>query len=381
MQSATATDELSLVTQLFVEHISVLSATVAYTAITGLILILFLFGQRFLGNRRREQDLLSKLNIIERRLMTSAKECESLRSQLVDAKHTLRSIEDTSFGSNEMVASVRRELAAKVAHAAELQQRIAALEAELDTATEAGLELNKMVSDLLSNQTGSESILSSVEEMQQQLNEQEEMTNSINALLAEKSRENSELLLRLNTVDGKYNTELADVVALNERLLAEGERVQSELDELRARSAEQAQQVAAASGAALTAVTVELEALRSTYEAVRVANVSNESRVQVLEELVKELRAGEPIEAELMDATRYKTELLALGKEKDRLADKLEGELDARRLLEDHVRVVGEEMSALRQGFNSAEKDKLEAQTRLEVLSTYFKEKETQLQK
>lgn len=378
---AADTDELSFVGQLFVEHISVLSATVAYTAITGLILILFLFGQRFLGNRRREQQLLSKLNIIERRLMTSAKECEALRAQLVDAKHKLRSIEDTSFGSNEMVASVRRELAAQVAHGAQLQQRIVALEAELDTATEAGLELNRMVSELLSNQTGSESILSSVEEMQSQLNEQEEMNNAINGLLAEKSRENSELQMRLQTVDGKYNTELADVVAMNERLLGDSDRLQLELDELRVRSSDQAQQVAAASGAALTAVTVELEELRGTYETVRVANVSNESRVQVLEELVKELRAGEPIEADLMEATRFKTELLALGKEKERLADKLEGESDARRLLEDHVRVVGEEMSALRQGFATAEKDKLEAQTRLEVLSTYFKEKETQLQR
>lgn len=36
-------------------------------------------------------------------------------------------------------------------------------------------------------------------------------------------------------------------------------------------------------------------------------------------------------------------------------------------------------MSSLKKEFSVAEKDKLEAQTRLEVLSTYFKEKETQL--
>jgi hypothetical protein len=35
----------------------------------------------------------------------------------------------------------------------------------------------------------------------------------------------------------------------------------------------------------------------------------------------------------------------------------------------------------LRKSYEEAEKEKIEAQTRLEVLSNYFKEKETQLQK
>lgn len=76
-----------------------------------------------------------------------------------------------------------------------------------------------------------------------------------------------------------------------------------------------------------------------------------------------------------------KTKLLALTKERESLIDRLDGEVDARKLLEDHVKVVSEEVSSLRQEYSQAEKDKLEAQTRLEVLSTYFKDKETQLQK
>lgn len=50
-------------------------------------------------------------------------------------------------------------------------------------------------------------------------------------------------------------------------------------------------------------------------------------------------------------------------------------------MLEDHVKTVSEEVSNLRQEYNLAEKERLEAQTRLEVLSGYFKDKETQLQK
>lgn len=50
-------------------------------------------------------------------------------------------------------------------------------------------------------------------------------------------------------------------------------------------------------------------------------------------------------------------------------------------MLEDHVKIVSEEVSSLKQEYTQSEKEKLEAQTRLEVLSGYFKEKETQLQK
>lgn len=45
------------------------------------------------------------------------------------------------------------------------------------------------------------------------------------------------------------------------------------------------------------------------------------------------------------------------------------------------MKMVNEEISTLKREFGKAEKDKLEAETRLEVLSSYFKEKETQLQK
>ncbi len=49
--------------------------------------------------------------------------------------------------------------------------------------------------------------------------------------------------------------------------------------------------------------------------------------------------------------------------------------------MEDRVKSLTNELSNIQRESSLAEKDKLEAQTRLEVLSNYFKEKETQLQK
>lgn len=209
-----------------------------------------------------------------------------------------------------------------------------------------------------------------------------ETTAAINALLAEKSRENSELQVKLADVSDKYDSELAEVVNQNETLVSDYNQVQLELDELRKQYTHDAEHLAKSNEAKLQSVTTELAELKITHEEIRVANVSYDARIQVLDQLVKELRSGQPFDTSaLMDSAKHKTELVALSKEKERLADKLEGEQDARKLLEDHVKVIGEEMNTLRQGFSLAEKDKLEAQTRLEVLSTYFKEKETQLQK
>lgn len=102
----------------------------------------------------------------------------------------------------------------------------------------------------------------------------------------------------------------------------------------------------------------------------------------MLDNLLKQLKNEEGVELDdLMSTADMKTKLLALTKERESLIDRLEGEADARKLLEDHVKVVSDEVSSLRQEYSVAEKDKLAAQTRLEVLSTYFKDKEMQLQK
>lgn len=105
--------------------------------------------------------------------MVSRKEVAILQAELEGTKDKLASIEDNSFGSNDMVMALRQQLEEVERDKEDQQQQIIQLEKELETAAEAGLELNKMVSDLLSNQSGSDSILSTVEELQKELNEQE----------------------------------------------------------------------------------------------------------------------------------------------------------------------------------------------------------------
>lgn len=176
-------------------------------AIVAATLLVFVFMHLCFTRSQKENQFVSKLNALERELMNSMKQNQLMDSELAETKHKLCSIEDNSFGSNDMVIAVRRQLEETEAQKFELIEQVTGLEKELETAAEAGLELNKMLSELLSNQQGSETIISSVEGLQSQLNEQQETILAINTLLAEKSRENSELQMDLSELRAKCEDE------------------------------------------------------------------------------------------------------------------------------------------------------------------------------
>lgn len=105
--------------------------------------------------------------------MVTVKENDALKNEIQNTKQKLMSIEDNSFGSNDMVIALKQDLEETEQARLELSEKVVQLEKELEAAAEDGLELNRMVSELLNNQTGSESIISSVEDLQRQLNEQQ----------------------------------------------------------------------------------------------------------------------------------------------------------------------------------------------------------------
>lgn len=150
-----------------------ISELIAFLAIVASTSLFFIFGYYCFCNSSSEGALLSKLNQLESSLLASHKENSILKHNLMSTRQKLASIEDNSFGSNDMVVSLKKELEEELLENARLQEQIVTLQKELENAADAGIELNKIVSELLSNQTGDESIISSVEELQKQLNEQQ----------------------------------------------------------------------------------------------------------------------------------------------------------------------------------------------------------------
>ncbi|XP_065358648.1 transport and Golgi organization protein 1 [Calliphora vicina] len=359
-----------------------ISELLAFLVIVAAASLFFIFGYYCFCNSSREGALLSKLNQLESSLLASHKENAILKHNLMSTRQKLASIEDNSFGSNDMVVSLKKELEEELMEKARLQEQITVLQKELENAADAGIELNKIVSELLSNQTGDESIISSVEELQKQLNEQQNTILEINASLAEKSRENSELQLLIAEQNARYETELADVQRDNEELELEKGNLLTRLDELKNDFDKDIT-------AALEGKNLEIKRLQN--EIVDFSNkLENEhtkwqtsvAKIEALEECLKNVRKDPSVNImEVIDVANVKAQLIETQKKYKTLKERLEIELDQRKLADNQLQIITTEVEKLKQDFNQSEKDKLEAQTRLEVLSNYFKDKENQLQK
>lgn len=84
-----------------------------------------------------------------------------------------------------------------------LEEQIVALEKELDTSTEVGIELNKIISEMLNSTDGSEILKENVEQMQKKILEQQDMINTLNEIMNFKETENHELKLEIEISNKK----------------------------------------------------------------------------------------------------------------------------------------------------------------------------------
>ncbi|XP_039429169.1 transport and Golgi organization protein 1-like isoform X4 [Culex pipiens pallens] len=368
--------------EMFIAELFKLSDLIMLLAITSFTLIVFSLGHYLINKNRKEKPLIYKLNMIERDLMASHKENAMLKADLAETRHKLTSIENNSFGSNDMVIALRQDLDDAEQTKLELQEQIASLEKELENAAEAGLELNKMVAELL-NQSGSDSIALTVDELQKQLNEQQQTILSMNTTLADKSRENSELQITLANQSAKYGQEFDELQQAFNDLKLEKSNIEIELTNLKTGQSSQLESLRKETSTEIAKLNKEVKSFQSKWEDSKKAQNSAEAKVEALEECIKDIKRGNTngtVDG-LIDSAELKAQLAVLKKEKNNLQDRLQGEVVARQLLDDHVKIINDEISNLKKEYSQAEKDKLEAETRLEVLSSYFKDKETQLQK
>lgn len=335
-------------------------------------IIIFIFGHYCLVNRRTENALILKLNATERRLFASEKECTIAKSEVIEKRKVLDGIADKSFGTDDMIKQLEGEKA-------ELREQIYTLEKELETAAEAGLELNKMVAELLSsNQSGSDSIINSVEELQQQLNDQEATSVYINNLLAEKSRENSELRVQLSETNKKFGGKIDELEQENKLLCEEREAIEIDLKNIiksYKNDVEEKMEV-------ISQLKIDYETLEEKYDDVLSKWQSSAAQAEAMEEALNQVKNASVDDIKsIQNIASANAKYLAAEKGNQFLKESLINETELRKKLQSQMTDLNSEVTRLRSFANQNEKEKLEAQTRLEVLTTYFKEKETQLQR
>ncbi|XP_037961143.1 transport and Golgi organization protein 1 [Teleopsis dalmanni] len=351
-------------------------------AITAASTLLFLFGYYCFCNSSQEGALLSKLNLLERSLLAFNTENDILKDDLKITRNKLLSIQDNSFGANDMVISLKTELDDLRIEKSNLYDQVARLEEELERATEDGLELNKIVSELLSNQTGDESIISSVEELQKQLNEQQDTICEINKKLGEKSRENSELQLMIVEQNTRFSSQLGTLQEDNDELEAEKTSLQTRVESLKKEFEEDITKALEGKNLEIKRMQSEISEWAIKHEESNMKLQTSLAKIEALEECLKSFKKNPGTNmSEVMDFVNIRAELLSIQKQNTKLTERFESERDNKQLLETQYKIALEDLERLKQNFHQSEKDKLEAQTRLEVLSNYFRDKETQLQK
>lgn len=79
-------------------------------------------------NSSQEGALLSKLNHLERSLLAAHKENLIIKHDLTTTRTKLSSIEDNSFGSNDMVAALKKQLETELYEKGKLQEQVSSLE-------------------------------------------------------------------------------------------------------------------------------------------------------------------------------------------------------------------------------------------------------------
>lgn len=334
-------------------------------------LITFIFGHYCFVRRRAENALVSKLNIIERKLFASEKDCSLAKLELLEKCKILDGIADKSFGTDDMIKQLEIDKA-------ELNKQVFALEKELEAAAEAGLELNKMVAELLSsNQNGSDSIINSVEELQQQLNDQEATSIYINNLLAEKSRENSELKVQLSETNKKFNDKIDEIMNVNKKLCKEKEAAEGEMKNM----TQVYKLNIEGKMAEISQFKKEYESLEKKYDNIFSKWQSSAAQAESFKTILSQIENSNLDIKSIQEIADANAKYLTVEKENEFLKESLSNEKELRKRLQSQIADMNSDISRLRSTANQNEKEKLEAETRLDVLSNYFKEKETQLQR
>ncbi|XP_054261158.1 transport and Golgi organization protein 1 isoform X2 [Macrosteles quadrilineatus] len=355
-----------------------LEATI-WLIVTAVVVLIFSLGHYYIEAHRRDGPLVAVINKLEREVLILKKENCIMDDRLTIAQQQLETWNTSSTENDALLVELKQELEETKAAKAELEEQAAQLKEELETVTESGLEMHRLLEESLSSQDGSQVLLSTVETLREKLQRQEEEISGLSDTLSSKNAEVEELHGRL-----AQSAEVAR--GLEDKVISVVREKDEELLKLRDKHRElisQLEEVMETKALDETRLSTEMSKLRLAMEELQKTLAEKDSELDTLKEVVKQLRAtdsNEKIEA-LFDVVAVQAKLRTAVAERDDLREKFMEEEGARKLLEGHMKKITQEVVELKNSFETAEKEKIEALTKLQVLSNYFKEKESQLQK
>ncbi|XP_037786796.1 transport and Golgi organization protein 1-like isoform X1 [Penaeus monodon] len=379
------------------------SGALVFLGIVVCTIITIYIVHLFMVKMSREAPMLEALNRIDRENRLLNEENKSLHEQICKGRKELEEVAFRLSHSSGDMTELNSELelvkSNYTSDKEQLEERIMQLEHELEEATTNGLEMHKMLSEMLSTQSDATAFQASVDHLQSMLDGQREKVETLTSDLALKTRLNEEL-----------HTELAAARERANKLDYQVEQLTHSLEELTGAKAETIQKLQEEANlvqelkktnemlteqtsnydSKVETLTKDLEEQRDTISKLREAIETKESELQVSKECLKQLRLtsdddhATPDEEKLsaiFDVIRVKAELQKVTNERNDLQEQLEDAEIAQKNLEEAMASIRSEVAGIRDHHDLAVKEKEEALSKLAVLSQYFEEKEAQLTK
>ena len=344
----------------------------------------------------REQLLLAKISHLDAQLYETRAANEEFGTY--QEKISQLESEVTELKSrNEHWTEEKDRLEAQLSRALEDNE---SLEKELESATESGLEANKMINVLLSQQGESSDLQRSVEFLQEKLLMQQNVMESLDANLSAKAAESERLQLEVDELrdsSEKYQVRLkslsADLETLktsNRNYLQKLSHDESELLKLKKERGAWSDERRSLSSQ-LSLATKEAAELRDKVNQWSTLAKSREGEISVLTECLERLQQtnnngtssggtdsidGQPQDGaqltSLIELVQVKAQQVAACQEVDQLKEQLQVcRADLQRTRDDKQELE-RRLNEWKEVVETAAKDKMEAETRLEVRTETF---------
>ncbi|XP_076314290.1 uncharacterized protein LOC143226776 isoform X2 [Tachypleus tridentatus] len=313
----------------------------------------------------KDRLYLQKLCFQEKIVFTVSKERDIAKEELEAAKKQITSLEQSWLEQQNAMEPLQQELEKNKRQNTQLQELMDKFQKELDSNKDMICELQLVSQEkqeenkiLTSQAEKSETTVVSLE-------------RKISELTEELSSANREVANLQKTVE-KQESQIFQLETTKSQLLTEAEMWNDRVNEL-SKEVEAFQEREKQLEEALSSKSKEMEVVKKTlYE------------LQLIDKLLMDGSSAVEVEekfALMADVTKAKKETEEAMHENTRLSIELSNERQKVQEMEGTLQEKLREVDQLWSDYNKALQDKTEAQTKLDVLTSYFKEKEMQLQR
>ncbi|CAG9760629.1 unnamed protein product [Ceutorhynchus assimilis] len=365
---------------IFIEAFS--SDMFLYLSTTSLSVLILIFIWILMDKWHREGPLIARINKLEQQLLATTKENEMLQENrdVVIEEKTQIMVEAVP---NEVVERLNAKISAMAEEKLALEEQIQALERELDTSTEVGIELNKLISEMLNSSDGSEILKENIEQMQKRVLEQQDIINNLNETLRVKEMKSLEVKIELELSNKKTADLQNEVDRMVEKILKIEEEKEQQLKVLESEIVIYQNKCKEASTQELVLKNEILNLNQKFAELQRTADTKIKEYNTLKETLstIRSVKNDKEALKSFLNVSEIKAQLEQMKSENSMYAEQLTQERSTNQAYTEKIQTLSIEVEELREKYEKVDKEKVEINTKLEVLNNYFKEKEDQMQK